>query len=267
MDSVPIPTERAEVRGVGGLALLTLLALVLIAWVLYKGTLKLSSQIPCGSSSRPSSSPRGDLERGPGPISTDSDGECPICLEKKSSENMVYTSCQHVFCESCLINTWKTHRSFPSMVACPMCRASVSTIFPMAASVSRDVAEYNAVAVTRASSSRDASVVERAQGGCMAICFFICESPLLLRSFLTFLVQAPRLAIPLLCYAVRSIRFISMAIGTWIYCALPVDFLPEQTLGYLGFVDDGLVQLCLLLAFLHYFRRIVLSSSSSSVAV
>lgn len=256
MESVPPQAINVEVRGAGGLALLALFILVLIGWVLNKGTLKLSSQIPCGSSTRPMTS-RGDLERGPGPI--DNDGECPICLEKKSSENMVYTSCQHVFCESCLINTWKTHRGYPALLSCPMCRSSVSTIFPMAASVSRDVAEYNSVAGTRT----NGTAVERAQGCCMAMCSLICESPLLLRSFLTFLFQAPRLAIPLLCYAVRSIRFISMAIGTWIYCALPVDFLPEQTLGYIGFIDDGFVQLCLLLVFLHYFRRIVLSSSSS----
>lgn len=54
--------------------------------------------------------------------------DCPICMEK--SANMVFTSCRHVFCEDCIISTWK-NRNFPQRCICPLCRESIYTLFPL----------------------------------------------------------------------------------------------------------------------------------------
>ena len=55
------------------------------------------------------------------------DDDCPICLEK--GKILVFTSCRHIFCEECILNTWR-NRNYPARCVCPLCRESIYTLFP-----------------------------------------------------------------------------------------------------------------------------------------
>jgi len=195
------------------------------------------------------------------PISaTARDDDCPICFEKPENI-MCYTSCGHVFCESCVLSHWR-NRHYPNRCLCPICRGAISTLFPMnaAGNVSRQMAEYNetvggggggggggAAGAAGGAGGGGSDMIIRADlnpcgrvvmacGDCMR---FVCESPFLLRSCAEIFLRQPRVGIALLFYLGRSFTFVFSLLATSFYCYFPVDLLPESTLGYFGLIDDG----------------------------
>lgn len=198
----------------------------------------------------------------PQSLFNDDDQDCPICLERTPNE-MIYTSCRHVFCESCFDSLWRNRFGGNARcVTCPMCRQLVTTIFPINASnsVSQRVADYNA--------SND---IDTGSGAatCAAIWDAIhcipqaCqESPLLARYFITTILRNPQLIVTFGFFLLNSYRFILIFCGVWMYCILPFDLLPESSLGYFGLLDDWIVQCVLLMVIMGMFRSFALTSTS-----
>ena len=52
--------------------------------------------------------------------------ECPICYDKKESNNFVKLGCNHEFCKDCVISTMKTNHS--TNLCCALCRGEVRSI-------------------------------------------------------------------------------------------------------------------------------------------
>ena len=50
--------------------------------------------------------------------------DCPICLEPINKLNLLYTHCNHCFCEKCIITLFKTN----SEKKCPLCRTEIDTL-------------------------------------------------------------------------------------------------------------------------------------------
>lgn len=48
--------------------------------------------------------------------------ECAICLEKISKKSLLYTKCNHYFCEVCIIRFFKLHKK-----NCPLCRTEIDS--------------------------------------------------------------------------------------------------------------------------------------------
>ena len=54
--------------------------------------------------------------------------ECPICYETFSCNKQVKTSCNHAYCEMCLINMMKSAQTALKTVECAMCRGKCSLL-------------------------------------------------------------------------------------------------------------------------------------------
>ena len=54
--------------------------------------------------------------------------ECPICYETFSCNKQVKTSCNHTYCEMCLINMMKSAQTALKTVECAMCRGKCSLL-------------------------------------------------------------------------------------------------------------------------------------------
>lgn len=50
--------------------------------------------------------------------------ECSICLEKIKKSNLLYTKCNHFFCDSCIITYFKTNNNTKK---CPLCRTELES--------------------------------------------------------------------------------------------------------------------------------------------
>jgi len=54
--------------------------------------------------------------------------ECPICYETFSCNKQVKTSCNHSYCETCLVNMMKSAQTALKTVDCAMCRGKCSLL-------------------------------------------------------------------------------------------------------------------------------------------
>jgi len=54
--------------------------------------------------------------------------ECPICYETFSCNKQVQTSCNHSYCETCLVNMMKSAQTALKTVDCAMCRGKCSSL-------------------------------------------------------------------------------------------------------------------------------------------
>ena len=190
--------------------------------------------------------------------------DCPICLEVKPE--MIYSSCAHVFCETCIIAHWRA-TSHPLKCDCPLCRRTITTIFPFNRGVSPEVAEYNGVGGNGAGREDDTNTT----AACTPYSYFrdflinmrdtIYESPLLLRSLISFIFSGRnvRANISLLIMTWKVVRWIPYVIGCIVYILLPGDFFAEERYGYLGYLDDGLAFYILLLIVLGIYRTTILT--------
>jgi len=54
--------------------------------------------------------------------------ECPICYETFSCNKQVQTSCNHSYCETCMVNMMKSAQTALKTVDCAMCRGKCSSL-------------------------------------------------------------------------------------------------------------------------------------------
>ena len=54
--------------------------------------------------------------------------ECPICYETFSCNKQVQTSCNHSYCETCMVNMMKSAQTALKTVDCAMCRGKCSLL-------------------------------------------------------------------------------------------------------------------------------------------
>ncbi|PIO32496.1 hypothetical protein AB205_0154140, partial [Aquarana catesbeiana] len=57
-----------------------------------------------------------------------SDMSCPVCLQQATFP--VETNCGHLFCGPCIIAYWR-YGSWLGAISCPICRQTVTLLFPM----------------------------------------------------------------------------------------------------------------------------------------
>jgi hypothetical protein len=256
--------EKFPYAGLGLLVLIVANVVILFVWKLF---LIVRRKVRGG----------GDLENQNGnnqvqihaPVIDDNDWECPICMMSK--ENKIYTSCNHTFCEDCILGenppgVWRT-TFHPNKCNCPLCRQEITTIFPYNRPVSAAIALYNGGAA--AGVGGNAGDNRGGGGGCTVTSYFISlrnliyESPLLFRSFISFLSNMERGSIKGMIYALyfswKLVRYTIAIFGCVTYILLPGDFFDERKYGYLGWLDDGLVFYILLLIVLTAYRATVLT--------
>ncbi|XP_022101702.1 E3 ubiquitin-protein ligase RNF170-like isoform X2 [Acanthaster planci] len=160
------------------------------------------------------------------------DPTCPVCLNEMAYATE--TNCGHVFCGNCLITYWR-HGNWLGSIRCPVCRQQVTLLLPCFREV--DHTTDDAQAVTREINNYN----RRFSGEPRPLMDYIHDLPTLLRhairEFFTLsgLVWMFRIRI-IVCFCAALLYFIS-----------PLDIIPEAVFGILGFLDDLLILLLLLI--------------------
>uniref|UniRef100_H3AD78 E3 ubiquitin-protein ligase RNF170 n=2 Tax=Latimeria chalumnae TaxID=7897 RepID=H3AD78_LATCH len=170
---------------------------------------------------------------------------CPVCLQQATFP--VETNCGHLFCGPCIIAYW-TYGSWLGAISCPICRQTVTLLFPLfqeesqqqdeqqdAREILRNVNDYN-----RRFSGQPRSLMDR-----------IMDLPTLLRHAFREMFSVGGL------FWMFRIRILLCLMGALLYLASPLDFLPEALFGILGFLDDLFVIFLLLIYISIMYREVV----------
>ncbi|KAM8962353.1 E3 ubiquitin-protein ligase RNF170-like isoform 2-T2 [Pelodytes ibericus] len=169
-----------------------------------------------------------------------SDMSCPVCLQHATFP--VETNCGHLFCGACIIAYW-TYGSWLGAISCPICRQTVTLLFPMfevneqqdAQQLFQQVNSYN-----RRFSGQPRSIMER-----------IMDLPTLLRHAFREMFSVGGL------FWMFRIRIVLCLLGALFYLVLPLDIIPEAVFGILGFLDDFFVLFLLLIYIAILYREVV----------
>ncbi|XP_043916844.1 E3 ubiquitin-protein ligase RNF170 isoform X2 [Protopterus annectens] len=171
---------------------------------------------------------------------------CPVCLQQAIFP--VETNCGHLFCGTCIIAYWR-YGSWLGSISCPICRQTVTLIFPLfhednlqqqddlqnAQQILQDVNDYN-----RRFSGQPRSLVE-----------YIMDIPTLLRHAFREVFSVGGL------FWMFRVRILLCLLGALLYLISPLDILPEALFGILGFLDDVFVIFLLLIYISIIYREMV----------
>ncbi|XP_044539792.1 E3 ubiquitin-protein ligase RNF170-like [Gracilinanus agilis] len=169
------------------------------------------------------------------------DLSCPICLHHASLP--IETNCGHLFCGNCLIAYWR-YGSWLGMVSCPICRQTVTLLFPVFAEdvhsgdsrrLHQDIHDYN-----RRFSGQPRSLMDR-----------LMDLPTLLRHAFRELFSVGGL------FWMFRIRIVLCLVGAFFYLISPLDLVPEGLFGILGFLDDFFVIFLLLIYISIMYREVI----------
>ncbi|CAH2293493.1 E3 ubiquitin- ligase RNF170 isoform X1 [Pelobates cultripes] len=169
-----------------------------------------------------------------------SDMSCPVCLQQATLP--VETNCGHLFCGQCIIAYWR-YGTWLGAISCPICRQTVTLLFPMfevgeqqdAQQLFQEVNSYN-----RRFSGQPRSLMER-----------IMDLPTLLRHAFREMFSVGGL------FWMFRIRIVLCVLGALFYIVLPLDIIPEALFGILGFLDDFFVFFLLLIYISIMYREVV----------
>ncbi|MEE6509202.1 hypothetical protein FKM82_024922, partial [Ascaphus truei] len=169
-----------------------------------------------------------------------SDMSCPVCLQQATFP--VETNCGHLFCGPCIMAYWR-YGSWLGAISCPICRQTVTLLFPMfeenqqqdALEVFQEVNGYN-----RRFSGQPRSLMER-----------IMDLPTLLRHAFREMFSVGGL------FWMFRIRIALCLLGAFFYLVSPLDIIPEALFGILGFLDDFFVLFLLLIYISIMYREVV----------
>ncbi|XP_040218176.1 E3 ubiquitin-protein ligase RNF170 [Rana temporaria] len=169
-----------------------------------------------------------------------SDMSCPVCLQQATFP--VETNCGHLFCGPCIIAYWR-YGSWLGAISCPICRQTVTLLFPMfqvaeqqdVQEIFQEVNSYN-----RRFSGQPRSLMER-----------IMDLPTLLRHAFREMFSVGGL------FWMFRIRIVVCLIGALFYLVSPLDIIPEAVFGILGFMDDFFVLFLLLIYISIMYREVV----------
>ncbi|XP_053312279.1 E3 ubiquitin-protein ligase RNF170 isoform X2 [Spea bombifrons] len=169
-----------------------------------------------------------------------SDMSCPVCLQQATLP--VETNCGHLFCGPCIIAYWR-YGSWLGAISCPICRQTVTLLFPVfevneqqeAQEISQEVNSYN-----RRFSGQPRSIMER-----------IMDLPTLLRHAFREMFSVGGL------FWMFRIRIVLCLLGALFYLVLPLDIIPEALFGILGFLDDFFVLFLFLIYISIMYREVV----------
>ncbi|XP_038075536.1 E3 ubiquitin-protein ligase RNF170-like isoform X2 [Patiria miniata] len=177
------------------------------------------------------------------------DPTCPVCLSDLAYATE--TNCGHVFCGNCLITYWR-HGNWLGSIRCPVCRQQVTLLLPIFREVDHTTEDAQAVTTEINNYNR------RFSGEPRPLMDYIHDLPTLLRhamrEFFTLsgLVWMFRLRI-IVCFLAALLYFVS-----------PLDIIPEAVFGVLGFVDDLLI-LVLLLIYVTIIYRSFIAARAAAV--
>ncbi|XP_075047058.1 E3 ubiquitin-protein ligase RNF170-like isoform X1 [Mixophyes fleayi] len=169
-----------------------------------------------------------------------SDMSCPVCLQQATFP--LETNCGHLFCGSCIIAYWR-YGSWLGAISCPICRQTVTLLFPLfevreqqdAQEIFQEVNNYN-----RRFSGQPRSLVDR-----------IMDLPTLLRHAFREMFSVGGL------FRMFRIRIVLCLLGAFFYLVSPLDIIPEALFGILGFMDDVFVIFLLLIYISIMYREVV----------
>ncbi|KAM4709738.1 E3 ubiquitin-protein ligase RNF170 isoform 1-T1 [Discoglossus pictus] len=169
-----------------------------------------------------------------------SDMSCPVCLQQATFP--VETNCGHLFCGPCIIAYWR-YGSWLGAISCPICRQTVTLLFPAfqengqqdAIEINQEVNSYN-----RRFSGQPRTLMER-----------IMDLPTLLRHAFREMFSVGGL------FWMFRIRIVLCLLGALFYLVSPLDIIPEALFGILGFLDDFFVLFLLLIYISIMYREVV----------
>ncbi|XP_056374217.1 E3 ubiquitin-protein ligase RNF170 isoform X3 [Hyla sarda] len=169
-----------------------------------------------------------------------SDMSCPVCLQLATFP--VETNCGHLFCGPCIIAYWR-YGSWLGAISCPICRQTVTLLFPVfqvseqqdAQEIFQEVNSYN-----RRFSGQPRSLMDR-----------IMDLPTLLRHAFREMFSVGGL------FRMFRIRIVLCLLGALFYLVSPLDIIPEALFGILGFMDDLFVIFLLLIYISIMYREVV----------
>ncbi|XP_069623780.1 E3 ubiquitin-protein ligase RNF170 [Ranitomeya imitator] len=169
-----------------------------------------------------------------------SDMSCPVCLQQATFP--VETNCGHLFCGPCIVAYWR-YGSWLGAISCPICRQTVTLLFPVfqaseeqdAEEILQEVNSYN-----RRFSGQPRSLMDR-----------IMDLPTLLRHAFREMFSVGGL------FRMFRIRIVLCLLGALFYLVSPLDIIPEALFGILGFMDDLFVIFLLLIYISIMYREVV----------
>ncbi|KAG8594971.1 hypothetical protein GDO81_001379 [Engystomops pustulosus] len=169
-----------------------------------------------------------------------SDMSCPVCLQQATFP--VETNCGHLFCGPCIVAYWR-YGSWLGAISCPICRQTVTLLFPVfqvgeqqdAQEIFQEVNSYN-----RRFSGQPRSLMDR-----------IMDIPTLLRHAFREMFSVGGL------FRMFRIRIVLCLLGALFYLVSPLDIIPEALFGILGFMDDLFVIFLLLIYISIMYREVV----------
>ncbi|PIC46267.1 hypothetical protein B9Z55_006016 [Caenorhabditis nigoni] len=170
--------------------------------------------------------------------------ECPICLAEANFA--VLTDCGHIFCCFCIIQYWQQSKPILAPCDCAMCRCTFYMLLPVrwpSSGVSDEIDDQIHENNMKIDDYNRRFSVNR------PVLDFLRDIPILLpyliRNFFNndifTLIYQIRMAFVIFCLVV--------------YFLLPFDIVPESVYGVIGFLDDCIIGLVIICAFLRWFRN------------
>ena len=169
--------------------------------------------------------------------------QCPICLDMLTMP--IETNCGHIFCGSCIIAYWDAGSWLRGM-NCPICRQEVSLLLAPSTLTEEEVTDE-----ARQSLLRINDYNRRFSGEPRTLLENIQDAPVLFRHLLRELFSVNGLV------AMFRVRVFLYLFFAFFYFISPLDLIPESVTGVLGFIDDIIVFLVVLVYVTVLYRNYV----------
>ncbi|KAK9497956.1 hypothetical protein O3M35_003851 [Rhynocoris fuscipes] len=184
----------------------------------------------------------------------DSPEHCSICWNFMSFA--LETDCNHSFCGSCLMTLYHYNLDSPlSFITCPLCRSEVSLLFTMFSET-----ELMLQPDSESGANRDRIVLFARTYNSMqtwslnSLFARLREVPVLFRHYLDDVYNG-RIFVDGFVHAIRFYFMLSLSI---VYLWLPHDLIPETIFGALGFIDDILFFVLVIVYLAFIYRRFIM---------
>eukprot|EP01137_Pigoraptor_chileana_P031064 Opistho-2@18359 len=169
---------------------------------------------------------------------------CPICISPLQFH--CETNCGHSFCASC-IKAYSEHSQGISAMTCPCCRQQVTLILksfsladdrsPQCLEWSQWIDRYN----------------RRFSGAARSWSEYLTDAPTLLRHLFRDLWSGTGLML------MFRLRVVMLVVVCAAYMLSPLDLIPEALLGAIGFIDDLIILLIILIYMSVLYRSVIAS--------
>lgn len=166
------------------------------------------------------------------PSAANDNEQCPICLDQMAMP--VETNCGHVFCGPCIVAYWETGSWLRGM-NCPICRQEVSLLLPPILTEQEQASDD-----VRQSLTSIHAYNRRFSGEPRTLLEYIQDFPVLFRHLVRELFSVDGLVIM---FRLRVFLYFFLVI---FYIISPLDLIPEAVTGVLGFIDDIIILLVVL---------------------